>query len=344
MYRGERTYAEVVAEKGTRNGAGMPVGKWARAVVCEGKGKYETGVRKAQWFQERGSFTVRGEVFALRRWSPKRTQWGGRVTKVARNSLKFVDLSKVTLRVEMLPKVVLPALLEVEDGDWTYTVAVTVTGEDDGETTEEDSLRPLTAKMDAPSSFHFSSSDSKSAKGEKGKGRPGLSAKNKASEGLLQVSSKTKGSPVSVRRRARSGPPRFDEASSSPKRFEGGGSLETNRDISRGKSHSRKSDFSTGLETSKVYRRAEGEEGILQCKLINEVHTPFSAVSERVLPLSGAFEPNLIPETSVSLVHPFAVTLSSSFPLDSSYAFQSGSVFISPMVNDNLRGGASCSA
>ena len=202
MYRGERSYADVVAEKGTRSGAEMPVGKWARAVVCEGKGKIrdwcEVGkaiarrvgmkgmvsvtpisaykgcffvetARKAQWFQERGSFTVRGEVFALRRWSPKENsvvngkfRWGwlelrgllfhlwdevqlrhilqqwGRVTKVARKSLKFVDLSKVTLRVEMLPNVVLPALLEVEDGEWTYMVAVTVTGEDDG----GDSIRP----------------------------------------------------------------------------------------------------------------------------------------------------------------------------------------------------------
>ena len=35
------------------------------------------------------------------------------------------------LWVEMLPNVVLPALLEVEDGAWTYIVAVSVTGEDD---------------------------------------------------------------------------------------------------------------------------------------------------------------------------------------------------------------------
>ena len=42
----------------------------------------------------------------------------------------------------MLPNVVLPALLEVEDGDWTYMIAVTVTGEDDGEDDEEDSIRP----------------------------------------------------------------------------------------------------------------------------------------------------------------------------------------------------------
>ncbi|RVW78875.1 LINE-1 retrotransposable element ORF2 protein [Vitis vinifera] len=87
----------------------------------------------------------------------------------------------------------------------------------------------------------------------------------------------------------------------------------------------------------------EGEEGILQCKLINEVRNPISAVSERDLPLSGAFESILIPETSVSLGHPFCVHSSSSYPLVSSHAFQRGSVSISPVVYDNHRGGASCS-
>ncbi|RVW76917.1 hypothetical protein CK203_051555 [Vitis vinifera] len=434
MYRGERTYADVVAEKGTRNGAGMPGGKWARAVVCEGKGKIrdwcEVGkaiarrvgmkgmvsvtpisaykgcffvetARKAQWFQVRGSFTMRGEVFALRRWSPEENsvvrgkfrrgwlelrglpfhlwdevqlshilqQWG-RVTKVARKSLKFVDLSKVTLRVEMLPKVVLPALLEVEDGDWTYMVAVTVTGEDDG----GDSIRPKSSRskdelrsvggcvLQKPQMveglraidrtidcqrwmprhrFHFSSSDSKSAKGRKEreagpahKGssnggpaissssklqRPGLTAKNKVSEGLLQVSSKTKGSPVSVRRRARSGPPRFNEASSSPKRsFEGGGSLETNRDISRGKSHSRKSDLSTGLETSKLY------------------------LSEIFLCL-GLLSQILFPKPLFLWLILFAVTLLLRFRWSQATLFSVWPVSISPMVYDNHRGGASCS-
>ena len=31
----------------------------------------------------------------------------------------------------MLPNVVLPALLEVEDGAWTFTVAISITGEVD---------------------------------------------------------------------------------------------------------------------------------------------------------------------------------------------------------------------
>ncbi|RVW15776.1 hypothetical protein CK203_105554 [Vitis vinifera] len=104
MYREGRSYADVVAEKGHRNGASMPVGRWARAVICESKGKildwFDVGkviarmmgtkgmvsvtpiseykgcffvdsARRAMWFQDQGSLTVRGGVVALRRWSPK---------------------------------------------------------------------------------------------------------------------------------------------------------------------------------------------------------------------------------------------------------------------------------
>ena len=65
--------------------------------------------------------------YILKKWE--------KVTKVARDSLKLVDLSKVKLWVKMLPNVMLPALLEVEDGAWSFTVAVSVIGED-----EEDDL------------------------------------------------------------------------------------------------------------------------------------------------------------------------------------------------------------
>ncbi|KAJ9674189.1 hypothetical protein PVL29_023629 [Vitis rotundifolia] len=194
-YRGNRSYAEVVAEDEPRNGDQVSVGKWARAVICECKEKIQDwayvgktiagmmgtrgmvsvtpisaykgcffvdSARRAEWFQERGSLLVRGWTIFLRRWSPSenmfvggkfRRGWlelkglpfhlwdeeqlkfilkkWGRVTKVARESLKFADLSKVKLWVEICPNVVLPALLEVEDGAWTFTVAVSVTGEDD---------------------------------------------------------------------------------------------------------------------------------------------------------------------------------------------------------------------
>ncbi|KAJ9688895.1 hypothetical protein PVL29_014512 [Vitis rotundifolia] len=125
--------------------------------------------RRAEWFQERGRISVRGWSILLRRWSPSENKivfgkfrrgwlelkglpfhlWDeeqlkfilmkwGRVTKVAKESLKFADLSKVKIWVGICPNVVLPALLEVEDGAWTFTVVVSVTGDVD----EDDSIMP----------------------------------------------------------------------------------------------------------------------------------------------------------------------------------------------------------
>ncbi|RVW96870.1 putative ribonuclease H protein [Vitis vinifera] len=344
MYRGEGPMLRWLQRKEQGMAQGCQLENGQERWFVKAKERYVTGVSSV--VSRKSSFTVRGEVFALRRWSPEENsvlshilqQWG-RVTEVQE-------------------------LLESRRWRWIYTVAVTVTGEDDGEDDGGDYIKSESSRskdemrsaggcvlkkpqmveglraIDRTSDcqrwmprhrLHFSSSDSKSAKGRKErevgpahKGSsnggpfvssssklqgPGLSAKNRASEGLPQASSKTKGSPVSVRRRARSGPPRFDEASSSPKRsFEGGDSLVTNR----GKSHSRKSDLST-------------------------------AASERDFPLSGAFESILIPETSVSLGHPFCVHSSSSYPLESSHAFQRD-LFLSLLwVSDNHRGGASCS-
>ena len=197
IYRGGRSYADVVAEEGPRNETLLPVGKWARAVICESKGKVldwfyvgKTIVRmmdtkgmvsvnpiyaykgcffvdsawRDDWFQEQGILTVRGGTVVLRRWLPRentvvsgkfRRGWlelrdlpfrlwdevqlryilqkWGKVTKVARESLKVVNLSKVKLWVEMLPNVVLLALLEVEDGTWPFTVAVSVVREVEGD-------------------------------------------------------------------------------------------------------------------------------------------------------------------------------------------------------------------
>ena len=74
--------------------------------------------------------------FILKKW--------GRVTEVAREAVKLLDLTKVKLWVEMHPNVVLPALLEVEDGAWKHTVAVSVIGEegeDDNVTSEASHCR-----------------------------------------------------------------------------------------------------------------------------------------------------------------------------------------------------------
>ena len=127
---------------------------------------------RAKWLQEQERLLVKGRLVLLRRWSPRenmfipgkfRRGWlvlkglpfhlwevdqlkfilkkWGRVTEVARETVKLLDLTKVKLWVEMHPRVVLPALLEVEDGAWKHTVAVSVIGEEgeDGNVTSETS-------------------------------------------------------------------------------------------------------------------------------------------------------------------------------------------------------------
>ncbi|RVW92960.1 Transposon TX1 uncharacterized 149 kDa protein [Vitis vinifera] len=127
MYRGGRSYVDVVAEEGPRNGASMPVGEWARAIL---KGEL-IGFKIKEFNSERRGYCYEEMLrYILQKW--------GKVMKVARESLKLVDLSKVKLWVGMLPNFVLLALLEVEDGAWSFTVAVTVTGEDEG----DDFLKP----------------------------------------------------------------------------------------------------------------------------------------------------------------------------------------------------------
>ena len=108
---------------------------------------FVSSTRRAKRVHDQGRILVKGRIILLRKWSPKenmmvhgkfRRGWlvlkglpfhlwdevqpnfilkkWGRVTKVAKETLKLVDLTKAKLWVEMLPNVVLPALLEVEDG------------------------------------------------------------------------------------------------------------------------------------------------------------------------------------------------------------------------------------
>ena len=50
---------------------------------------------------------------------------------MTKETLKLMDLTKVRLWVEMHPKVVLLALIEVQDGEWTFTVSMTVPGNEE---------------------------------------------------------------------------------------------------------------------------------------------------------------------------------------------------------------------
>ena len=103
IFRGGRSYAEVVVEDGLRIGVPLSVGKWARAVICECKEKVQDwthegkaiarmmgvkgmvsinpisafkgcffvgSARRAEWFQEQGRLLVKGRPILLRKWSP----------------------------------------------------------------------------------------------------------------------------------------------------------------------------------------------------------------------------------------------------------------------------------
>ncbi|RVW90710.1 Transposon TX1 uncharacterized 149 kDa protein [Vitis vinifera] len=177
IYRGGRSYAEVVAEDGIRSGVPLSAGKWVRAVICECKEKVQDWTHEGKAIARmlgvkgmvsinpisafKGCFFVStsrkskmvtraGETFSERKaCSPKKMvakrkydySWKIQKGLVAREAVKLLDLTKVKLWVEMHPNVVLPALLEVEDGAWKHTVAVSVIGEEgeDGNVTSETS-------------------------------------------------------------------------------------------------------------------------------------------------------------------------------------------------------------
>ncbi|RVW99789.1 hypothetical protein CK203_029171 [Vitis vinifera] len=192
-----RSYAKVVSDEGPRGGGLVPIGRWARAVVCESKfdreNWAEVGRSVARSLGKKGVVTVvpisaRNGVFfvetieeaiflhdlrkikvgerniiQLRRWSPKENaeivgkfregwielrglpfhlwsevhlkkiveQWGT-VNEIDWRTLKLFDLSRARLKIAMRDKAILPALLEVSDGEWVFTVVVVVVGDEEG--------------------------------------------------------------------------------------------------------------------------------------------------------------------------------------------------------------------
>ncbi|RVW65097.1 hypothetical protein CK203_034944 [Vitis vinifera] len=117
-----RGFMRKIREDGPRNGTRLSVGKWARAVV-NAKKSSRLGSRRKSYCENDGPGKIISErkVYSPEEMVAKRKPWlllenskgkWGRVTKVARESLNLVDLSKVKLWVEMLPNVMLPALLK----------------------------------------------------------------------------------------------------------------------------------------------------------------------------------------------------------------------------------------
>ena len=57
-------------------------------------------------------------------------QWGT-VIEIDWRTLKLFDLSKARVRIAMKDRSVLPALIEVTDGAWVFTISVVVVGTED---------------------------------------------------------------------------------------------------------------------------------------------------------------------------------------------------------------------
>ena len=57
-------------------------------------------------------------------------QWGT-VNEIDWHTLKLFDLSRARLKIAMRDRAILPALLEVSDGDWVFTVVVVVVGDEE---------------------------------------------------------------------------------------------------------------------------------------------------------------------------------------------------------------------
>ena len=93
--------------------------KWSPRENTMVLGKFRRG-----WLELRGlPFHLWDETqfwFTLKNW--------GKVTEVDWNTLRRANLIKARVKVEMNPNVVLPALLEVIDDAWVFTVAVSVVG------------------------------------------------------------------------------------------------------------------------------------------------------------------------------------------------------------------------
>ncbi|RVW69476.1 hypothetical protein CK203_054478 [Vitis vinifera] len=149
----QRSYAKVVRDEGPRKGGLVPVGRWARAVVCEcqdgavnwveadramarrlghkgvvtivpfaeGKGLFfvET-LEKLYHYTIQGPSGLRAELEVV-----------GTVTEIDWRTLKLFDLSKARVKVVMKERSVLPALIEVVEG-WDFTVSVAVAVKEEG--------------------------------------------------------------------------------------------------------------------------------------------------------------------------------------------------------------------
>ncbi|KAL6331444.1 hypothetical protein AAG906_011383 [Vitis piasezkii] len=131
-----RSFANVVNYEGPRRGGLVLVGKWVRAVVCECNAisvKWvEVGRAVARSLGKKGVTTIVPISVQWRRWSPKENseiEGKFRGGWIELRGLPFHLWSEARVRIAMKDRSVLPALIEVIDGDWVFTIFVSVMGE-----------------------------------------------------------------------------------------------------------------------------------------------------------------------------------------------------------------------
>ncbi|RVW32138.1 putative ribonuclease H protein [Vitis vinifera] len=146
MYREGRSYADVVAEEDIERSFGArkviarmmgTKGMVSVTPISEYKGCFFVdSARRAMWFQDQGSLTVRGGVVALRRCCQRKTlllveslegngegNEGGKGNSEARRLVEGKDVGGDASKCRAT------SIARVEDGAWSFTVAVSVIGE-----------------------------------------------------------------------------------------------------------------------------------------------------------------------------------------------------------------------
>ncbi|RVW99859.1 hypothetical protein CK203_029193 [Vitis vinifera] len=154
--------------------------------------------------------------------------------------------------------------------------------------------------------------------------RSGTSAKEMMPIAHSQESAKLKGNSVTARCKARSWPPSLKVTSLAPMRnLDGDGAPEANRGFIWGRSVFKKGALSPVSEKSRHFTEGtEGDEGISPCNWVKKVRPPSLALSEKDLPLGGAFNPNILSDSSISSILPSRCQAFSPIPLESSLVSQ----------------------
>ena len=93
--------------------------RWSPRENSKVEGKFKEG-----WIQLRG---LPFHLWLMEHLNKIVEQWGT-VTKIDWRTMKLYDLCKTRVRILMKEHSVLPALIEVLDGGWVFTISIAVVG------------------------------------------------------------------------------------------------------------------------------------------------------------------------------------------------------------------------